>query len=125
MESLKDLRNCLPLELRSLATHIITDYASYEGMLKLSAQRERSDDLLYQSIQMARDLLDYVLLDRAISSGDIGLLEDLLPELLFRYVGGGSGNYTVEILELLQGLHHEWPVDLKCVTCFESVYLTC
>ena len=64
---------------------------------------------------MARDLLDYVLLDRAISYGDIGLLEDLLPRLLFRYIGGGSSNYSIEILELLQGLCREWPTDLKCV----------
>jgi hypothetical protein len=116
VESLKDLRNRSPVELRSLALRIITDYASSEGLFKLAAQGERCDDLLYQSIQMARDLLDYVLLDQALSSGDIGLLEDLLPRLLFRYIGGGSTNYTIEILELLQGLHREWPPDLKCVS---------
>ena len=113
MESLRDLRKCSPLELRSLALQIITDYASSEGLFKLTAQQERCDDLLYQSIQMARDLLDYMLLDQAISSGDIRLLEDLVPRLLFRYIGGGSSNYTIEILELLQGLHREWPTDLK------------
>jgi hypothetical protein len=115
VETVRDLRKRSPLELRSLALRIITDYASFEGMFKASAQGERCDDLLYQSIQMARDLLDYVLLDRAVSSGDIGLLEDLLPKHLFRYIGGGSTNYSVEILELLQGLHCEWPADLKCV----------
>ncbi len=113
VESLRDLRKCSPLELRSLALQIITDYASSEGLFKLTAQQERCDDLLYQSIQMARDLLDYMLLDQAISSGDIRLLEDLVPRLLFRYIGGGSSNYTIEILELLQGLHREWPTDLK------------
>jgi hypothetical protein len=56
-----------------------------------------------------------VLLDRAVSFGDIGLLEDLLPRLLFRFIGGGSSNYLIEILELLQGLHREWPTDLMCV----------
>ncbi len=64
---------------------------------------------------MACNLLDYVLLDQAISSGDIGLLEDLLPRLLFQYISGGSSNYSIEILELLQGLHCEWPTNLKCV----------
>ena len=64
---------------------------------------------------MGGDLLDYMLLDRAVSSGDIGLLEDLLPRLLFRYIGGGSSNYSIEILELLQGLHREWPTDLRCM----------
>lgn len=84
-------------------------------MIRLSAQGERCNDLLYQLIQMARDLLDYVLLDQAISSGNVGLLKDLLPNLLFRYIGGGSSNYSIEILELLQGLHREWPTDLKYV----------
>jgi hypothetical protein len=64
---------------------------------------------------MAHNLLDYVLLDRAVSFGDIGLLEDLLPRLLFRFIGRGSSNYSIEILELLQGLHREWPTDLMCV----------
>jgi hypothetical protein len=115
VEALRDLRERSPLELRSLALHIITDYASSEGMFKLSAQGERCDDLLYQLIQMAHNLLDYVLLDRAVSFGDIGLLEDLLPRLLFQFIGGGSSNYLIEILELLQGLHREWPTDLMCV----------
>jgi hypothetical protein len=120
VENLKDLRKCSPQELRTLAVCIITDYASSEGLVKLG---ERCDDLLYQSIQMARDLLDYVLLDRAISSGDIGLLEDLLPRILFRYIGGGSKNYSIEILELLQGLHREWPTDLKYVFPILSNYM--
>jgi hypothetical protein len=64
---------------------------------------------------MARDLLDYVSLDQALSSGDVGHLEDMLPRLLFRFVGGGSKNYSLEILELLQSLHREWPQDLRCV----------
>ena len=115
VEALRELRERSPLELRSLALQIVTDYTSTEGMIKLSTQGERCDDLLYQSIQMARDLLDYVLLDRALSCRDIGLLEDLLPRVLFWYIGGGSSNYLTEILELLQGLHREWPADLKCV----------
>lgn len=115
MEDLKDLCKCSPLELRSLALQIITDYASTEGMIKLSAQGGRCDDLLYQLIQMARDLLDYILFNWAISYGDIELLEDLLPRLLFWYIGGGSSNYSIKILELLQGLCREWPTDLKCV----------
>jgi hypothetical protein len=113
VKTLKDLWKRSPQELQSLALRIVTDYASSEGLVKLE---EGCDDLLYQSIQMARDLLDYVLLDKAVSSGDIGLLEDLLPRILFRYIGGGSKNYSIEILELLQGLHREWPADLECVS---------
>jgi hypothetical protein len=46
-------------------------------------------------------------------TGDIGLLQDLLPQLLFQFIGGKNKNYAIEILELLQGLHREWPPDLK------------
>ena len=40
VETLRDLRERPPLELRSLASRIITDYASSEGMFKASAQGE-------------------------------------------------------------------------------------
>ena len=62
---------------------------------------------------MARDLLDYVNFDAAIKTGDVGFLQDILPRLLFRFIGGKNKNYAIEILELLQGLHREWPPDLK------------
>jgi len=116
VDTLKELRKRSPAELHSLAIAIVSDYASSKAMYNLATRRERCDELLYQSIQMARDLLDYVLLDRALSSGDIGLVEDLIPRLLFRLISGGSKNYTIEVLELLQGLRREWPTDLKCVS---------
>jgi hypothetical protein len=85
-------------------------------MLEVEATSGRArDELLHQSIQMAHDLLEYVSLDQALTSGDIGHLQDMLPHLLFHFAGGGSKNYTTEILELLQGLEHEWPDDLWCV----------
>ncbi len=115
VDTLRELRNCSPVELHSLASRIVSEYASSKALRNMVVQEERCDDLLYQSVQMARDLLDYVLLDGALSSGDIGLLEDLFPRLLFRFIGGGSKNYSTEVLELLQGLHREWPADFKCV----------
>ncbi|KIK78211.1 hypothetical protein PAXRUDRAFT_81112, partial [Paxillus rubicundulus Ve08.2h10] len=36
-----------------------------------------------------------------------------LPYLLFRFAGGKNSKYTIEILELLQCLHREWPADVK------------
>ncbi|CDO69446.1 hypothetical protein BN946_scf184817.g6 [Trametes cinnabarina] len=60
-----------------------------------------------------RNVLYYLALDNAMRGGDIGLMEDLLPHLLFRFAGGGNHKYAVEILELLQGLHREWPDDVK------------
>jgi hypothetical protein len=49
----------------------------------------------------------------AIKHGDVGHMEDLLPTLLFQFSGGGNPEYTIEILELLQGLRREWPEDVS------------
>jgi hypothetical protein len=59
------------------------------------------------------DVLPYLELRDAIKHGDVGRMEDLLPTLLFRFSGGGNPKYTIEILELLQGLRREWPEDVS------------
>ena len=61
------------------------------------------------------DVLPYLELRAAIKHGDVGRMEDLLPILLFRFAGGGNPKYTIKILELLQGLHQEWPDDVWLV----------
>jgi len=113
VEKLEDLRNHSPQDLFDLATSIVDNYASTAALRKMDAQKSRKDELLYQSAQMARDLLDYVDFDDAIKTGDIGRIQDLLPQLLFRFAGGKNKNYATELLELLQGLLKEWPDDLK------------
>ncbi|KAI0085961.1 hypothetical protein BDY19DRAFT_996389 [Irpex rosettiformis] len=40
-------------------------------------------------------------------------MEQMLPRLLFRFHGSGSHNYAHEVLELMQGLWKEWPLDLR------------
>ena len=62
---------------------------STRGMVKIVANGLGHDELLYQLVQMAHNLLDYVSLDQALSSGDVGHLKDMLPHLLYRFVGGG------------------------------------
>lgn len=69
--------------------------------------------LCRQMMQLIRDLLDYRLLREAIHCGDVQTMEDMLPRLLLRFSGGRSPNYATEICELLQGLHREWPDDLR------------
>ena len=81
----------------------------------LNAAKKAKDDLLYQSTQFVRDMLDYIDFDSAIKSGDVGCLEDHLPRLLLRFAGGSNKNYALEILELMQGLYREWPDDLRYV----------
>ena len=58
-------------------------------------------------MQMAWDLLDYVNFDTAIKTGDVGYLQNLLPYLLFQFIGGKNKNYIIKVLELLQGPHCE------------------
>jgi hypothetical protein len=68
--------------------------------------------VLTQAILWNKDILDYLTLNDAISSGDMGIIQDILPRLLFRFVGGTSSKYALEVLELIQGLYREWPKDL-------------
>jgi hypothetical protein len=112
VNNLKELRSRSPEQLHALATLIVGKHASSAALQKLAATKDK-DDLLYQSAQLARDLLDYIDLDEAMQVGDVGRMEDHLPRLLFRFAGGHNKNYTIEILELLQGLHREWPPDLR------------
>lgn len=113
VKKLEELRDRSPQELYALATSIVDDHASTAALRTMEAKRSRKDELLYQSTQMARDLLDYLHLDDAIKAGDVGSIQDMIPRLLFRFAGGKNKNYAIEMLELLQGLHKEWPDDLR------------
>ena len=74
---------------------------------------DECDELFWQVILWNRDALRYVDLSEAIRNGDVGIMEQMLPYLLFRFAGGKNSRYTIEILELLQCLHWEWPPDVK------------
>lgn len=114
VDRLGKLRDKSPAELLTLATRIVDEYgstASVQGLSKLPPVEK--DDIRTQDAQWNRDLLDYITLDRAIRSGDVGLMELLLPRLLYRFLGGGNSNYVTEILETLQGLRREWTDELK------------
>jgi hypothetical protein len=116
VESLADLRAKHPDELLDLAKRIVCEHASNEALLdfdqKLPAQRNEYQRSI---IMYNRDALDWLILSEAIKTGDVGLMERYLPRMLFRFIGGGNTNYVVEILELLQGFHREWPDDVKYV----------
>ncbi|KAJ7165181.1 hypothetical protein C8R46DRAFT_1035785 [Mycena filopes] len=74
--------------------------------------KPRPDELKAQSIMFLRDVLPFVLLRSAVRHGDVGIMEDMIPHLLFRFIGGKNSNYTTKMFELLQGLHHEWPPEI-------------
>ncbi|KAI0695834.1 hypothetical protein BC835DRAFT_1345302 [Cytidiella melzeri] len=111
---LSDLRSLLPNQLHDLAARIVDNYASTAALqLQKQLPVEEQDDVLMQGILFCRDLLNYIELDDSMKTGDVGRMEDLLPRLLFRFNGGSSSNYAIELLELLQGLQHEWPPELR------------
>ncbi|KAJ6615696.1 hypothetical protein B0H10DRAFT_1800937 [Mycena sp. CBHHK59/15] len=74
--------------------------------------KPRPDEIKTQSIMFLRDVLSYILLRSAVKHGYVGIMEDMIPHMLFRFIGGKNSNYTGEMLELLQGLHREWPPEL-------------
>ncbi|EMD36367.1 hypothetical protein CERSUDRAFT_95685 [Gelatoporia subvermispora B] len=114
VSSLADLRHQHPEQLHTLATRIIDEFASTPALWDLQSKpKAKQDQLLQQGVRFNRDILDYLNLTDAITSGDVGRMEDLLPCLLFRFSGGKNYKYTGEVLEMLQSLHREWPADLK------------
>ncbi|GJE94089.1 hypothetical protein PsYK624_102570 [Phanerochaete sordida] len=112
VDSLQDLRERSPEALTELANEIWTKLASTQALEELRSKKAR-DEVHEQSVMFNRDILDYLDLDDAIRHGDVGRVRNLLPRLLFRFIGGGHSNYVTETLELIQALECEWPDDLK------------
>lgn len=68
-----------------------------------------TDDIVHQNIRLlTRDLLYVAELVQAISDGDIGRIEDFLPQLAMIFRGAGGNNYCTEILHFIFNLRHVW-----------------
>ena len=114
VKDLKELNKLEPDQLKTMAIKIVHDFASVHALHSISIKPDNErDDVLSQAILWNKDILDYLALNDAISSGNIGIMQDLLPRLLFRFVGGTNSKYALEVLELIQGLYQEWPKDLQ------------
>jgi hypothetical protein len=80
-------------------------------------------DIAHQnSILLTRDLLYLMELTSAISEGDFGRIEDLLPTLAKIFRGAGSNNYCTEILHFIANLKHIWTPKFAYV-CVRSLDL--
>ncbi|KAK7016069.1 hypothetical protein R3P38DRAFT_3203850 [Favolaschia claudopus] len=67
------------------------------------------DDIAHHNIRLlTRDLLMVEVLVRAISDGDFGRVEVLLPHLALMFRGAGCNKYCTEILHFLHNLKHVW-----------------
>lgn len=114
VEKLSDLRQHTPEQLKQAAKVLVQKRASNEALNKINDTLEdHRDEQLYQIIMWNRDVLQYITLNHAVKQGDVGLMEKMLPHLFLRFVGGGNGNYAVEVLELLQALNREWPQEIS------------
>ena len=110
VQDLSELCKCTPEMLCALAKRLVEEHASSEALDKLESYSEdEQDEVKFQIIQWNRDVLHYIVLDQAIKHGDVGLMESMFFTLLYHFVGSGSKKYATEVLELLQGLHKEWP----------------
>jgi hypothetical protein len=68
-----------------------------------------NDDVAYHNTRLlTRDLLMVIVLVRAISDGDIGRVEVLLPHLAMMFRGAGCNKYCTEILHFIHNLKHVW-----------------
>ena len=75
----------------------------------IDAVPDPDQDRVHQNTQLlTRDLLVLAELIRAISDGDIGRVEDFLPQLAMMFRGAGSNNYCTEILHFILNLKYVW-----------------
>ncbi|KAF8274044.1 hypothetical protein EI94DRAFT_1768902 [Lactarius quietus] len=75
-------------------------------------------DRVHQNTRLlCRDLLYVAELIRAISDGDIGHIEDMLPILAMMFRGAGGNNYCTEILHFILNLKHVWTSEFADIMC--------
>ena len=81
-----------------------------EGIAKTSSSiRDPDRDRAHQNLRLlTHDLLYVAELVCAISDGDIGRVEDILPTLAKMFRGAGGNNYCTEILHFILNLKHVW-----------------
>ena len=113
VNNIAELRQQSPEELRALAITVYQRYVARSVLDELDdIPKNEQDHNFRNTCLIMRDLLHFsVLKNVGVKEDNVGILEAMLPYLLFRFVGGGSSNYTIEVLELMQGLWLEWPPE--------------
>ena len=113
-DNLADLREKKPEDLYKFATEIVDQLLSSSAVEQMDLQPEDEHDEIFQQASLWNcDALHYVDLNKAIRNGDVRIMKQMLPYLLFHFAGGKNSKYTIEILELLQCLHWKWTPDVK------------
>ncbi|KAG8696910.1 hypothetical protein FRC08_006849 [Ceratobasidium sp. 394] len=106
------VKSTAPDVLRSMAERIFHERISPAALVDLSS-RDQPDQVLRQTILQTRDLLQYNSTRTAIRSGNVGWLEDLLPNLLIYFKGRENYNYAQVLAETMQWMRHEAPPGMS------------
>jgi len=89
-----------------MACNIVRKYGLAATLDQLNAKPPKQHDNVFtDAVLFNKDVLDYLIFNDVIKTDDITTMQNILPHLLFRFVGGRNSNYCVEVLELLQGHH--------------------
>lgn len=124
VKEISELRKLKPEELHKLADKFVKEHASRSALIAMDQKpTEMRDEHKRQLILWNLDVLPYIVLRRAIRTGNVGIMEDLIPHLVARFIGGGNSKYAIECLELLQGIHREWPPEVVYVADICCEYL--
>ncbi|KAL4065520.1 hypothetical protein V8B97DRAFT_2025778 [Scleroderma yunnanense] len=101
-------------ELLVLAKRVVTEHALSISLAQMQGQPTgEHDEIREQMVMWLHDVLHYIVHNHAIKHGDVGLIEDFLPSLLYQFVGGYNSKYVIEILTILQELHKEWSTTVS------------
>lgn len=122
VQKLEDLTLKSPEELVVLAERVHAECASRTVLLNKGA-KDTVDEYRQHSVMFLADILVYCDLREAITIGDVGRMEDLLKPILLRFAGGENPKYTIEVLEVLQGLKREWTPEVVCVYKLDAVLI--
>lgn len=95
-------------QLEEIASRILLNHLSPKPP-SAGPSPQTANDTVHQNLRMlARDLLYVAELTEAVSSGDFGRVEDILPDLAAIFRAAGSNNYSTEILHFLFNLKKVW-----------------
>jgi hypothetical protein len=106
--------NPKPEDLLSIAEKILMEHATPIPLPaeKTKAGPDPTKDKIHQNTRlMIHDFFYVAEVTHAISQGDWGRVEDILPNLAMIFRGAGSKNYCTEILHFIHNLKYVWKGD--------------
>ncbi|KAK7013155.1 hypothetical protein R3P38DRAFT_2640298 [Favolaschia claudopus] len=93
-------------DLRNKAAKILYNHATPTRTPLLSSHP--LDTVRENTRRLIHDLIYVSEVTRAVSEGDFGRVEDILPTLGMMFRGAGSKNYSTEILHFIHNMKHVW-----------------